>query len=217
MLELPKTTEFNRKIPKKKFYENLTITPALRNSIKDGIKAIYWRNKIDSTTTNLAKGTVVTEIEVFEIKLNSSEIDENVLKQIDKEIPYHILYIISYENNAQVWIGYKEVSQKGSNAFKVNGYYHTDWLALDEIDIKLDGLSVDEVYENFIRQIAGEQIQNNNGETLEESIERAEKIKELKKQIDKLQIKIRKEKQFNRQVELNTELKKIKKELENYQ
>lgn len=30
MIGLPKTTEFNRRIPKQKFYENIDITPALR-------------------------------------------------------------------------------------------------------------------------------------------------------------------------------------------
>ena len=30
MLGLPKTTEFNKRIPKQKFYENLEISPALK-------------------------------------------------------------------------------------------------------------------------------------------------------------------------------------------
>lgn len=51
-------------------------------------------------------------------------------------------------------------------------------------------------------------------ETLKESVERDKQIQLLNKQIENLQIKIRREKQFNRQVELNAELKKIKKELE---
>ena len=54
MLGLPKTTEFNKRIPKQKFYDNLTITPALKKVFIDQIKAIYWRNKIAASTTNLA-------------------------------------------------------------------------------------------------------------------------------------------------------------------
>lgn len=30
MLGLPKTTEFNKRIPKQKFYDNLAVTPALK-------------------------------------------------------------------------------------------------------------------------------------------------------------------------------------------
>ena len=83
MLGLPKTTEFNKRIPKQKFYDNLTITPALKKVFIDQIKTIYWRNKIAASTTNLAPGTAVTELEVFEVKLNSQILDDSFLRQID--------------------------------------------------------------------------------------------------------------------------------------
>lgn len=91
MLELPRSTEFNKRIPKQKFYENLQITPALKKSFVDQIKVIYWKNKIAATTVNLAAGEYVTELEVFIIRLNGGMLDEGVLKQIDREVPYHIL------------------------------------------------------------------------------------------------------------------------------
>ncbi|MCD8370112.1 MAG: DUF4391 domain-containing protein, partial [Clostridiales bacterium] len=198
MIGLPKSTEFNKRIPKQKFYENLTVTPALKTAFKEQIKVIYWRNKIASTTMNLAPGTTVTELEVFEIKLNTGNLDEAVLRQIDKEIPYHILFLLEYEEKYQAWIGYKEAAQSGNNVFKVTGYYHTDWLAEDALGIKADGLNVDAVYENFVRQIAGDKLQTATGESLEETVARAEKKKQLQKQIDVLQTKIRKEKQLNK-------------------
>ncbi|MCD8076028.1 MAG: DUF4391 domain-containing protein [Lachnospiraceae bacterium] len=163
MIGLPKSTEFNKRIPKQKFYENLTVTPALKTAFKEQIKVIYWRNKIAVTTMNLAPGTTVTELEVFEIKLNTGNLDEAVLRQIDKEIPYHILFLLEYEGKYQAWIRYKEASQSGNSAFKVT---------------------------------------------------RSEKRKQLQKQIDALQAKIRKEKQLNKQMQMNVELKKLKKELE---
>jgi hypothetical protein len=214
MLGLPKTTEFNKRISKQKFYENLTVTPAIKRVFIDQIKVIYWRNKIAATTVNLASGENVTEIEVFEIKLNSSQLDAAVLKQIDKEIPYHILFLLEYEGRYQAWTAYKEEAGSGTNAFKVGTYYHTDWMPEDELPLKLDGLNIDKVYENFFRQIAGDVLQTNNEESLKESVERNEKRKQLQKQIDSLQAKVRKEKQLNKQVQLNVELKRLRKELE---
>ena len=70
MLGFPKTTEFNKRIPKQKFYENIQVTPALKRSFVEQIKVIYWKNKIAATTVNLAEGKDVTELEVFEIQLN---------------------------------------------------------------------------------------------------------------------------------------------------
>ena len=214
MLGLPKSTEFNKRIPKQKFYENLSVTPALKRVFIDQIKVIYWRNKVAATTMNLAAGDTVTEVEVFEVKLATPQLDISVLRQIDKEIPYHIVFLLEYDGKYQAWTAYKEAAASGNNAFKVGTYYHTDWLLESELPLKVDGLSIDKVYENFVRQIAGDALQGESAESLKESVERDARRQELQKQITALQAKVRKEKQLNKQVQLNTELKRMRKELE---
>lgn len=215
MIGLPKTTEFNKRIPKQKFYENMDVSPALKKVFVEQVKIIYWRNKIATSTTNLATGNDVTELEVFEVRLNSPVLDDGLLRQIDREIPYHILFLLEYQGKYQAWIGYKEAAASGNKAFKVNGYYHTEWLTEDELPLKLEGLSVDAVYENFVRQIAGDKLKSEtSGESLKESVARDEQKQALQKQIDTLKAKIRKEKQLNKQMQMNNELKKLKKELE---
>jgi uncharacterized protein YlxW (UPF0749 family) len=85
----------------------------------------------------------------------------------------------------------------------------------DALPLKLEGLSVDSVYENFVRQIAGNAlVASTSGETLKESVDRDEKRQALQTQIVKLQKKIKSEKQLNKQMELNAQLKTLKKELE---
>lgn len=86
MLRFPQSTEFNRRIPKQKFYEKLDVSPALKRAFVEQIKLIYWRNKLAPTTLNIAPGQAVTEIEVLEIRLNQQQLDEAVLRQIDKEL-----------------------------------------------------------------------------------------------------------------------------------
>lgn len=214
MIGLPKSTEFNRRIPKQKFYEKLTVPPALKRVFVDQIKVIFWRNKIAATTMNLAAGEMVTEIEIFEVKLAEPKLDKAVLRQIDKEIPYHIIFLLEYDGKYQAWTAYKEPVGSGNNAFKVGTYYHTDWLEETNLPLKIDGLSIDKVYENFVRQIAGDVLQTEKQERLKDSVDRDNRRQELQKQITALQLKVRKEKQLNKQVRLNTELKKLKKELE---
>lgn len=216
MLGLPKSTEFNRRIPKQKFYENLSVSPALKRVFVEQIRVIWWRNKIAVSTVNLAAGEAVTEIEVFEVSLSAPRLDEAVLRQIDKEIPYHILFLLEYEGKYQAWTAYKEAAGGGANAFKVGVYYHTDWLEESELPLKMDGLTTDQVYENFVRQIAGGDF-SEAGETLKESVERDSRRKELQKQIAVLQAKVRRERQLNKQVRLNVELKRLKKELTGYE
>jgi hypothetical protein len=217
MLALPQSTEFNKKIPKQKFYENLTVPPVLKHVFIEQIRAIYWRNKIAPTTVNVSAGEEVTELEVFEIQLNQSTLDETVLRQIDKEISYHILFVLTCEDRAQAWIGFKEAAASGTNAFKVNRYFHTDWLPVEELSLQITGLNMDTVYEGFVRQIAGDALQDIPTETLKDSVAKAEQKAALKKQISALQAKIRKEKQLNRQVEMNTEMKKLRRSLLRYE
>ena len=215
MLGLPKATEFNRRIPKAKFYENVNITTSLKRLFVDYVKTIYWRNKIASTTTNLSAGKYVTEIEVFEVNLNSPQVDIDLFKFIDSVIPYHILYILEYNGKYQVWIGYKETTNIDKKISKVDRYYHTNWFEETELVVRLEGLNLDDVYENLVRQIAGDKLQSDSStESLKQSVERDKEIETLQKQISILQNKIRKEKQLNKQIEMNTELKKLKSTLE---
>ncbi len=213
MLDLPKSTEFNKRIPKQKFYENMNISPKVKKIFTEQVKIIYWRNKIATSTTNLSTGTTVTEIEVFEIKLNSPILDDELFRQIDKVIPYHILYLLEYQGKYQAWIGYKEILISKNNTIKINSYYHTNWDDLDNLSLKMEGLSIDKVYENFIRQIAGEKLKTKDTEeTLKESIERNERRQFIQKEIDVLNTKMQREKQLNKKMEMNTELKRLKKE-----
>ena len=74
---------------------------------------------------------------------------------------------------------------------------------------------MDDAYENYVRQIAGNKLQSKEaGESLKISVERDEQKQILQKQIEVLKNKIRKEKQLNKQMEMNTEIKKLKRKLE---
>ena len=212
VLGLPMTTEFNKRIPKQKFYENIAVTPVMKKAFVEQIKIIYWRNKIATTTLNLAAGEQVTEIEVFEVRLSAPELDESVLRQIDREIPYHILFLLEYEGKYRAVIGYKEAAA-GKTAFKVDRYYSTDWLDEDDLPVHLEGLTLDAVYENFVRQIAGDVLVEENGTTLKESIEQQKQREQLEKQIAALEAKIRKEKQPKKKFEMVQKIKMLKERL----
>ena len=216
-MQLPKSTEFNKRIPKQKFYENLSINPEMKRLFVEEVAVIYWKYKIAATTINVEEGKVVKEIEVFHIRLNQKGLNPKVMQLIDREIPYHILFLLEYEEQFQIWIGYKEKSLSNTSSnFKLNTYYHTEWQPLERIELKIDGLNMDAIYENFIRQIAGDALAVTSEEDIKVSIERDYKRRRIMKQIETLEKKIKKEKQFNIQVKLNTELKKLKKEMETF-
>jgi len=228
---LPESTTFDRRVPKQKFYGNLAVSAALKRSFIDEIKTVWWRNKLAADTLNLARGATVTEIEVFEIELASDKLNEDILRQMDRLIPYHLLFVLTSADRAQAWIGYKEASAAGENAFKVSRYYHTDWIPREALRFTLSGLTLDKVYENLVRNIhaasqpapIGRDGLRAVGEaeaawrddlSISENIVRDTARARLEKQVAALEAKMRKEKQLNRKMELNAEFKRLRKELE---
>lgn len=213
MLGLPKSTVVDINLPKKKFYENLTVSSKLKRHFIDEIDGIRWQNKIAPETMNVSAGENVKEIEVIEIRLSGESIDESVLTQIDREIPYHILYVLTKGDQARLCIGYKETAQSGNNAFKVSRYFYTEYADKDRLIIIVDSSDLDSVYDKFVRFIAGNELSD--FETLSSNIEQIEERKRIQKQINILNKQIKKEKQFNRQMDMINELRLLQKELDN--
>ena len=91
-------------------------------------------------------------------------------------------------------------------------YYHTDWVPEDELQFRVDGLNMDAMYESLVRQIAGDELQADAGESLQASVARDERRRQLEKQIAALENKMHKEKQLNRRMEINAEIKRLRTE-----
>ena len=147
----------------------------------------------------------------FEIKLRN----EMTQKAIAKECAEWIKKKVKFRSNisGDGMIGFVK-EESVNTAFKVGNYYHTDWVTEDAFSLVIDGLNMDTVYENLVRQIAGDVLAQENAESLKETVERQAAREKLSKEIERLRAKIRREKQFNRQVELNGQLKELKRELE---
>ena len=199
MLGLPRTTEVNRRIAKEKLYANATLTPQSREMIKDQIESVVWRNKLADSTVGISAGEDIKEIQVFEIQLRRRGLDKRILPAIAKAIPYKILFILVFADEAQAWI---EASGR---------FYNTDWQPIDGFAVKFEGLNLDSVYENLARQISGGRLGTDGN--MEEAVDRDKLRKKLERGIAALEKKLLREKQFNKQVELNGELRRLRAEL----
>ena len=81
-----------------------------------------------------------------------------------------------------------------------------------ELSLELNGLNLDEVWDNFIIQIGDIQLEGNN--SVEEQVALDNKRQELTVKIEVLKRRIYKEKQARRKYDLNKELKQLIAELE---
>ena len=211
MLGLPASTECNRRIPKQKFYEKSELSPALKKAFSAQIASIHWRNKIAPEVLNLAAGKEVQELEVFELRLNDGQVDEAVLRLTDRAIPYHILFVLVWQERMRLAVAYKETPDAKSTGVRVERYYHTDWMPMGEAVLRLEGLSMDAVYENLVRRIAGRALGDAPTSTLRESVAEQSRRERIEKQIAALEAKIRREKQPKRKFELVGQLKNLMK------
>ncbi|WP_367363587.1 DUF4391 domain-containing protein [Mesotoga sp.] len=216
MLDFPPSTVFNKWVPKKKFYENLSISSRIEKQFVTEIESVYWTHKLSPETLNVSPGIRVTEIEVFEVNLKEQQVSDNLIATIDREIPYHLVFVLRYSGKAQLMISYKEESKSREDKFKVDSYYRTDWIDYEKLTLRIEGLDLDRIYENFISQIAGDDLNLEKAEDIRDAVMIAKERDRLETYISKLEAKIRKEKQFNFQLELNQELRKAKEKLKDY-
>ena len=204
MLDFPEKTFFNRVIPKAKFYEKLPVTQAVRGCFVNEIAAIVWRNKLSPETLNVQPGSRVREIEVIEITLKGETLNDSVLKLIDKGIPYQLLFMLKRGDECQLCIGYKE-----TETASVKEYFKTPWQTFSELPLQINGLTLDEVCDNFIRQI-NTRLAVADAMPLKDALADDAMRQKIEKQIALLEKKMKSEKQPKRKFELHEEIQKLR-------
>lgn len=215
MFNLPNTTVVNKAIPKTKFYEKTKADSKLKQLFIDDIEQIIWKNKLSKDTINLDEGKKVKEIEIFEIILKQKKLSKDILKTIDKFIPYQILYILRFEDKIKFTIAYKDNNKNNENIMVVDSYYESDWINENECNINLNLInSLDYVYNELIKSFIPREIPKNNID-IKYIVQNEKEIQILEKEIDKLEKTLRKEKQFNKKVEVKKILREKIKQLQN--
>ena len=161
-------------------------------------------------------GQAVQEIEVFHIKLLGDTLDPRVTEQMDKQIPYHILFVLERPDGmVQLVIRYKEAAQAGENAFRLQKSYATDWQNINELSLPVNALDMDSLYESIVRFVAGDALTAAPDENLKTAIEQTQAQENLRRQLEQLKSHMKKEKQLSRQMELRRQIKQLEKQLNN--
>lgn len=201
-------TKLNRIMPKAKFMKLAGLSTNVRNELQNNVERLILANVLNKSTTNFAKGKEVEEIDVFEFLLKTKEVSNALVKEIDSSIPKHILFVFKCENKVQLAVSYKEKTAT-ENRYKVVKTYKSEWLNADEVNLEIKGLDLDAVFNNFITQIADGKVEIDEITDIKQAVETSVNKEKLQRKIDQLKNKIRREPQFNKQLVLKNELKKI--------
>lgn len=209
----PSQAAVGRPVAKSKIYAHAKPTAALRALFVEQVESITWAYKLSPETINLPAKPAVPEIEVFEVTLKLPDVSHCVLRCIDKAMPRPILFNLRFEGHTQPIAAYKRPSDATGDHWVVGDYHAAPWqkdgddrpalpLALD-----LQGL-----YEQLLRQHLA--VPARTGEALRDHLDRLAAMAAKQAAAAKLEARLNAEKQFNRKVEINAQLRTIRTELE---
>jgi hypothetical protein len=201
-MNLPESSKVNKFIPKTQFYNRVFVGKKIKDDFINKIQKITWKYKLAESTLNIKKTENIEEIQVFEIELKQRVVPKNVLQTIDKAIPYPILFVISFQDEIKYGISLKENGV-------VSNYYFSEWG--EGIDFDFTGTTLEKVYQKIVKQFVKDI--NQEKKDFHEVMAEDNKLKNLQEDIQRLESDLRKEKQFNRMVEINQELLNKRKQL----
>ena len=193
MLGLPESTEVRQFISKAAIYRKFELNNSQASSFDEDIKKITIVNEISSQTVKLS-GNDDNSFFVLEVQLKHKNYEKKNIERLSKHIDQNILLLLTYEHEARLAV-FKTI------------LHETEWKTLENIKLTLTGLSFDALWENVIRIVSG--IETQEETTLEEQITSNIEKAKIQKQIDVLKKKMKSEKQFNRQIEIKAEIRKL--------
>lgn len=213
LFDYPKKAAFGRILPKNKIYEHAGPSSAMKELFVRQVDQITWKYKLAPETINIPATKAVPEIQIFTISLKTGELKEDVLRCIDKAIPFPIIYEVSHAGKCRAVAAYKRPSEADSAKWVVSSYFQTGWLP-DDVTRKALPIALDlgALYEELFAPLIPHPPKA--GETLQQRVERAETIRSQQQKLAKTETRLNKEKQFNRKVEINAEIRTMKQQLD---
>lgn len=203
MIEFPAATTIHRRLPKEAFYKHLPLTKVLKEKFVSDVDRIIVENSFTKENLNLASDAEIEEIMLLSIFLKKKEFDGKVIEAIARQNPHKLVFLLSFENQQELAVYH-------------NKLYRTLWMNHDETALKLQGYSLDEIWDSFIEQIAlyEERAEQADDLSIEDRLAIQDQILKLEKQIDKTKNAMWKEQQPKKKFELHTRLREYQKKLE---
>ena len=199
MLGLPKATELNKKLPKTAVYAKFQMDTAEKAKIDADISRITIVNEVSATKVNIAPGEKVQAFFVLQVMLKRREFNERTLIVLSKLIPQNMVLLLEYDGLAKLAVYHTKLLQ-------------TSWSDPETLSLAINGLNMDAVWENVIVQIGGIQVQE--GNTLDQQLERDEQKAKLEKEIARLQKQLWAEKQPKKKFEIVQRINTLKVKLD---
>lgn len=213
LFEYPKSAAFGRVLPKNKIYEHAGASAALKQLFITQVDQIAWRFKLAPETINLASTMEVTEIQILEISLRTGALNEDVLRAIDRAIPFPIIFELTWSGKRRATASFKRPSEADASKWVISEYFSTDWTneggPRDPLPVALD---LGALYDKFLTAMMPAKARSDGD--IQERIGRLEAIRAHARAVEVIKTRLAREKQFNKRIAINAELRDAKLEME---
>lgn len=200
MYGLPQNTLINKPLYKKAVFEKFNLKAAERDRFDADISRMALVARVSSVTVPaLTKGKEIEGFYVLQVALKRKDYDSKNILILQKLIPQKMVFALQFEEQTQFCIFHTRLQQ-------------SEWMATDEAAITLQGLTLDDVWNNIVAIIGGLDAQAE--ESIEEQIIHREQREKLLRQIESLEKQCRSEKQTRKKYELHQQIVKLKEQLE---
>ena len=213
LFDYPKKAAFGRVLPKNKIYEHGSVSSAVRQLFVRQVEQIVWQHKLAPETVNLKASKAVPEIQIFSITLKGDELKPEVLRCIDLAIPFPIIFELRFDGKVKPVAAFKRPSEADASKWVISEYFDGDWAPGDTPRKPLPMVfDLETLYGHLLVPLMPYPARP--GEDLQKRVDRMERICLKQRELERCEVRLRKEKQFNRKVEINAELRDLKQELE---
>ena len=205
ILNYPQSSVVNRVVPKTMFYKFMEVNPRMKTHFVNDVVNITWLYKLSAGTLNVVNSEEIKEIEVFVAQLKQPDCPPDLFSFIDANMPHHIVFILTHENNAMLLINYKDWTDQTHTRFKITQTFSSPWVAITELSLDVQGQSLPRIYDNFVAQVSG--IGEHKTGTMSEIVSLKQVIAKAEAELLALQKKMRREPQLDIQMQMNKQVK----------
>ncbi|WP_412558503.1 DUF4391 domain-containing protein [Thalassospira sp. MIT1370] len=216
LFDYPKQAGFNRVVPKWKIYEHAKANAALKEKFVQEVDKIIWAYKLAPETIKLDATKSVPEIQVFSISLKTGKLDEVVLRAIDKAIPFPLIFELTWRGQRKAVAAFKRQSEADSTKWVVSEYFATNWVPEETARMPLPvALDLGALYDRLLTAIMSPEMSapGQGDDDIQARVDRMEAIRAKTREVERIKIRLAREKQYNKRVAINAELRKANQEL----
>ena len=205
LFRYPDQARLKRIVPKARVYEAVGASTALKERFVRELDQITWAYKLAPETINLPATKQIPELQVFRLTLKVPQLHDDILRAVDRAIPFPLVFEISFERQIQVAAARKRPSEADSSKWVLGDYLRTDWFPEESERTALPvALNLGGLYEQILTALIP--IAPAENEDLEARLARLEAMQSKEREINQLKSKLKRETQFNIKMTLHGEL-----------